>query len=57
MRKALNKWMVEGSKEKHEETPEKQAEAKKSILDRWKKLEEKEGQQESYETWKECRSQ
>ena len=57
MRKALNKWRVEGSKEKHEETPEKQAEAKKSILDRWKKLEEKEGQQESYETWKERRSQ
>ena len=56
MRKALYKWRVEGSKGKQEDTPEKQVEAKKSILDRWKKLEEKEGQQESYETWKERRS-
>ena len=48
---------MEGSKGKQEDTPEKQVEAKKSILDRWKKLEEKEGQQESFESWKERRSQ
>ena len=33
MRKALNKWRVEGNKENQEETPLKQVEAKKSILE------------------------
>ena len=53
----MNHWRVTGSKEKQEETPLKKVEAKKSILDHWRKLEVKEGQQESFESWKERRSQ